>query len=158
MIALMRDLVTGDLVGLHRTFPLSDGSGKAPTLGRGDGVILRNRAILGTWGAICIPPANETRGALGIAEGIENALTASQIMQWEWGPVWAAGNQHQLATFPTLAWVRSLAVFADHDTNGVGVEAANTCEARWLAARRNIDLHIPPAGFDWNDFAARRAK
>jgi DNA primase len=148
MLALMTDALTGEPVGLHRTFLLPDGSGKAPPITRGDRT-MPSKSILGSWGSIRFPPPAETRGAIGIAEGIENALSAQQLMQWEWGPVWAAGTQNAIAPFPVLPWAASLAVFADSDD--VGVRAARTCESRWRADGRHVDVWIPPAGSDWND-------
>jgi hypothetical protein len=54
--------------------------------------------ILGTWGVVRLAPDGEIGRVLAIAEGIENALTASQIIGW--GPVWSAGTQSEIARFP----------------------------------------------------------
>ena len=55
MLALMTDPVTGQPVGLHRTYLRPDGSGKAPTITRGD-VTLKPKMILGSWGIVRLYP------------------------------------------------------------------------------------------------------
>ena len=146
MVCLMVDPVSGKSTGVHRTFLTPSGSDKAPPITQGDRVLSAKR-ILGKWGCIRVPPPNETRGTLGIAEGLENAVSV-QVMGWDWGPVWAAGCQSELAAFPVLPWVSSLNIFADGDD--VGAKAAETCAARWREAGRHVELHFPPSGHDWN--------
>ena len=102
MVALMTDALTGQPVGVHRTFLLPDGSGKAPTTARGK-VKLRPKMVLGHWGVIRLTPDDQIGRGLAIAEGIENALTASQLIGW--GPVWAAGCRGGIANFPVLTWL-----------------------------------------------------
>ena len=152
MVALMTDALTGQPVGVHRTFLLPDGSGKAPTTARGK-VKLRPKMVLGHWGVICLTPDDQIGRGLAIAEGIENALTASQLIGW--GPVWAAGCRGGIANFPVLTWLDSITVFADANDDGVGLKAARECAARWMDARREARIYIPPTGKDWNDAALR---
>jgi hypothetical protein len=154
MLALMTDPLSGEAVGVHRTFLLPDGSGKAPVITRGD-IILQPKTILGTWGTIRLAPEVEINRAVGIAEGIENALTAMQIITW--GPTWAAGTAAEIAKFPVLPWIESLAIFTDGDA--VGERAADVCAARWRDAGREVLICIPPPGKDWNEaFSARNAR
>ncbi len=82
---------------------------------------------------------------LGIAEGIENALTA---LCAGWSPVWAAGCKGGLAKFPVLAGIDALTVFSDPEPGGV--EAARACARRWQNAGHEGTVVIPP-GSDWND-------
>ena len=49
-------------------------------------------------------------GRLGIAEGIETALSAAQIFKT---PVWAAFSANGIAGLPIIAGVKSLRIFAD---------------------------------------------
>jgi hypothetical protein len=158
MIALMTDPLIGEPVGLHRTYLRPDGSGKAPATVRldrgGHTVTLKAKRILGRWGVVRLVPEDQIRDAVGIAEGIENALTAMQLMAG--GPVWAAGCLNCLKTFPVLPWAKSLSIFADADDSGIGIEGARICGQRWIAAGRQAAIHIPPAGLDWNDAARRR--
>jgi hypothetical protein len=155
MLALMTDPVTGKPIGVHRTFLQWDGSGKAPKTTR-DGRTLKPKMILGTWGVVRLTPDDEIGRAIAIAEGIENALTASQTIGW--GPVWAAGSQACIAKFPVLAWAEALTIFADADDSGVGLAAARTCAERWEGAGRECLVHVPPTGQDWNDAARRIAE
>jgi hypothetical protein len=152
MLALMTDPVSGEPVGLHRTYLQPDGSGKAPVTTRG-GKTLKPKMILGGWGVVRLAPDDQIGQALGIAEGIENALTASQAIGW--GPVWAAGTQNGIARFPVLPWIEALTIFADADDSGVGLAAARACAERWEDADRECAVCVPPLGLDWND-ASRR--
>jgi putative DNA primase/helicase len=140
MIALMTDPVTAEPVGVHRTFLRPDGSGKA------DG---QAKMMLGGAGIIRLVPDEEVALGLGLAEGIETAL--SVIQGAGWSPVWAAGNAGAIGAFPVLPGVECLTLFADNDANGAGTKAARTCAERWAAAGREAIVHCPPPGTDWND-------
>ena len=153
MLALMTDPVTNAPVGLHRTYLRPDGSGKAPDTERnlpdGHQINLKAKRILGTWGVVRLAHDDDVERVLGIAEGIENALTASQVIGW--GPVWAAGTRNCIERFPVLRWAEALTIFADADDSGVGLEAARACAVRWTGAGREVLIHTPPTGTDWND-------
>jgi hypothetical protein len=138
MVALMTDPVTTEPVGAHRTFLRPDGSGKAAG---------QAKMMLGGSGLIRLAPNEEVTTGLGLAEGIETALS---IMQTGWSPVWAAGNAGSISAFPVLPGIEALTIFADHDENGVGTKAARACAERWAAAGREVVVRIPPAGADWN--------
>jgi CHC2 zinc finger/Toprim domain len=152
MLALMTDPLTGEPVGVHCTFLRPDGSGKAAETRHGDKA-LKPKMIRGTWGVVRLVADDQIGRALGIAEGIENALTASQAIGW--GPVWAAGTQNGIARFPVLPWIEALTIFADADDSGVGLAAARACAERWEDADRECAVCVPPIGLDWND-ASRR--
>jgi len=154
MLALMTDPISGRPVGLHRTYLLPDGSGKAPVTTR-CGAVLKTKMILGTWGVVRLASDAEVGRALAISEGIENALTASQIVGW--GPVWAAGTQDEIAQFPLLPGIEALTIFADADDSGTGLNAARECAKRWTRFGREALIHVPPRGQDWNDAAQRLA-
>ncbi|MDR3529206.1 MAG: CHC2 zinc finger domain-containing protein [Rhodopila sp.] len=149
MLALMTDPITGQPVGLHRTYLRPDGSGKAPMTTRGE-TVLKPKMIMGTWGVVRLAPIGR---ALAITEGIENALTAMQVIGW--GPTWAVGTQDGIKKLPVLPWIEAVTIFADADDSGVGLTAARTCAERWDAAGREAVIHVPPEGEDWNDAAQR---
>ncbi len=139
MIALLTDPVTGAPCGVHRTFLAADGSGKAS--------IEKSKMMLGTAGIIRL---DEPSGdGLGLAEGIETALSVSQRLGWR--PVWAAGSAGGIERFPLL-YGHSLTIFADHD--GSGLKAARSCAERWREAGHPAAIHIPPQGQDWADATA----
>ena len=75
----MTDPVTGKPCGIHRTYLERDGRGKAAIDGP--------RRMLGAAGVIRL--ADPSAEGLGLAEGIETALSCMQTIGW--GPVWAAG-------------------------------------------------------------------
>ena len=144
MVALMSDPLTSDPRGIHRTFLLPDGSGKAD--------VPRPKMMLGDGGVIRLAEP-ETDG-LGLAEGIETALAVMQRVAW--GPVWAAGNSGGIEHFPLLL-LRTLNIFADHDDTGAGMVAAHSCAERWQQAGLEGLIHTPPPGEDWADAAGRIA-
>jgi len=141
MVAMMTCPVTGEPTGIHRTFLLPDGAGKA--------AVDRPKMMLGRAGVIRL--AEPLGEGLGLAEGIETALSAMQAIAW--GPVWAAGSCGAIQWLPVLPY--TLTVFADSD--GPGLRAARVCAARWADAGREALIHIPPDGTDWADAVRRLA-
>jgi hypothetical protein len=137
MVGLMTDVASGQACGIHRTFLEADGSRKA--------CVDKPKMMLGRAGIIRL--ADAVSIGLGLAEGIETALTCMQVI--EWGPVWAAGSANAIRNFPVLA-ATTLNIFADPDS--VGLPAARECARRWAAGAEAL-IHLPPEGSDWNDAA-----
>jgi putative DNA primase/helicase len=143
--ALVADVldVSGELVTAHVTW-LSGGKkleGYEPrkTLGR----------KIGRRGcAVRLLPATDF---LGIAEGIETALSAALI---DGVPVWAAINAGGLSSFEPPPGVTRLRVYADRDDAGL-VAALELAER--LQGRIRLEVRIPkkPAK-DWNDVLVSR--
>jgi hypothetical protein len=140
MVARMSEPITDEFRGVHRTFLKPDGSGKAD--------VPKQKMMLGGSGIIQLVDLHEIGVGLGLAEGIETALSVSQTIGW--GPVWAAGSASTIRTFPFMRQT-TLNVFSDGDA--VGLAAARECAARWVAAGTEVFVHLPPAGLDWNDVA-----
>jgi hypothetical protein len=140
MVSLMTDPITNEEVGIHRTFLTPDGSAKA--------FGANSRRMLGKAGIVRLSPNEDVELGLGICEGIENGLT---MMARGWRPVWACGSLIALTRFPLLAGVEHLTIFSDPKEHEV--EGANACARRWEAAGREVTVHIPPNGGDWNDLA-----
>ena len=137
MVALMRDVRTNEPCGIHRTF--LDAKGRK-----------LDRRMLGRAKGACVKlvaDAEVTTG-LGIAEGIETALS---VMQAGWRPVWACLSANAIAALPVLDGIECLTVFADHDDNGAGERAARECCERWAAAGRAVVAIQPTFTGDWND-------
>ena len=118
LLALMTDTQTGYPSGVHRTF-----------LDANDGKL--DRKMLGKQGVIRISPDEDVTDALGICEGVEDAL-AVQLAGWR--PVWAATSAGAIARFPILNGVEYLTIFADGDE--AGRDAAKSCVLRWRQAQR----------------------
>ncbi|SMO64452.1 Predicted P-loop ATPase and inactivated derivatives [Thalassovita litoralis] len=143
MVAIPR-LANGDPVGgIHRTFLLDDGSGKAPA----------GKKMLGTIAeaAVRLFPLPED-GHLGVAEGIETALAAAAIFG---KPVWAALSADGMARFKWPEGTRRVTIFAD--AGEVGRQAAATLSDRLNMADIPNEVMAPLHGDDFNDDLLRGA-
>lgn len=98
-------------------------------------------------GVVRLWPDEAVTYGLGIAEGIESALSAAQAFK----PMWSCLDAGNLSQFPPLHGVETLTVFGDHDP--AGLRAAEKCITRWMHAGRRVRIICPPeAGDDMNDF------
>lgn len=136
MLALITD-PAGEPVTVHRTYLAADGSGKAS-------VPVQRKAVssFGPGPTIRLAPAAST---MGIAEGIETALSAAKLFGV---PTWSVMSDYGMATFEPPLGVRRLVIFADHDEHGAGQRAAAS-----LALRLKIqtEIRLPERLGDWND-------
>jgi putative DNA primase/helicase len=143
--ALIADVVdvAGELVTVHVTY-LSRGK----KLGPYDPRKLLS-PLTGREGcAVRLAPAGDV---LGIAEGIETALSAAAI---DGVPVWAALNTSLLSRFEPPPGVTTLRVYADRDE--AGLMAALELFER-LQGRVKLERRIPKApAKDWNDVLTTR--
>ena len=142
MIALMRHADTGQPCGVHRTALTPEGE-------------KIDRAMLGSAGVIMLSKSSDVAAGLGIAEGVENALS---VLVSGWAPIWAAGSAGAIAKFPLLGGIECLTIFADHDAPNertgkrAGLAAADECAQRWSKAGREVFVRYPVAeNADWND-------
>lgn len=88
----------------------------------------------------------EPEEELGLAEGVEDALSA---MQWFGTPTWALGGVERLALVAIPPQVRRIIVYADH-----GAPATRCYEkaiAHIEADGRDVVRRLAPHGDDWND-------
>jgi putative DNA primase/helicase len=146
MVALMRDIVTNEPCAIHRTALKPNGSGKAEMP---DGTEAKKMLGPAKGAVIKLIADEDVTIVLGIAEGIETALTAICA---DWRPVWACGSAGAIKAFPVLPGIEALTIFADADKNGVGQEVARACARRWAGAGREATVILPPDdGSDWND-------
>ncbi len=134
----------GSPATVHRTYLTQDGRKAAVEAPRRlmPGLVARGSAVrLGE-------PRN---GVLGIAEGIETALSASRLFGV---PCWAALNARALATWIAPEGVREVIVAGDNDENFVGQAAAYVCASKHRAKGIGARVEIPPnSGEDWDDVA-----
>jgi putative DNA primase/helicase len=85
---------------------------------------------------------------LGIAEGIETALSASILFGV---PVWSAISAPLLKKWRPPMGVQKVIIFGDNDENYTGQEAAYSL-ARSLSNDVEVEVKIPSIpGWDWND-------
>jgi putative DNA primase/helicase len=126
---------------LHRTYLTADGR-KAP-------VIEPRRlmpGIVAKGAAIRLAPAGD---ALGIAEGIETALSASALFGVS---CWAAVNAGMLAAWQPPPEAKRIIIFGDNDPNYAGQAAAYALARRLGSDARVVEVQIPAeVGADWND-------
>lgn len=117
--------VTGELMGLHRTYLNPDYTSKLSMLNPfGDGLLntkkMKSRYSGSTKGASIQLMASTDK--LAVCEGIENAAA---IYELSCLPVWACGSAHGMASLLIPSTVKQLFIFADTDANGTGRKAAN---------------------------------
>jgi len=126
---------------LHRTYLTADG--------RKASVDAPRRLMPGTvakGAAIRLAPA---RDALGIAEGIETALSASALFRV---PCWAAVNAGMLAAWQPPPEVRRILIFGDNDTSYTGQAAAYALARRLRSEGFIVEVEVPAEPeADWND-------
>jgi putative DNA primase/helicase len=132
---------------LHRTY-LNGGSGKAdlPSPRR----VMPGKTEKGS--AIRLSPVCEV---IGIAEGIETALSASVVYGL---PVWAALNAGMLMQFEPPEGVHEVHIFGDHDANFAGQSSANALAHRLSVQGFEVEIQIPDEPGDWNDFLISQNK
>ena len=128
IVALMTDPVSGKPTGIHRTFVSRTGA-------------KRHRRMLGRQGVIRLSPDDAVTSALGVAEGIEDALA---VLLSGWSPVWVATSAGAIARLPVIPGIECMTIFADADE--AGFDAAKSCCARWRAAGRETCIVAPKVG------------
>jgi putative DNA primase/helicase len=131
---------------LHRTFLSHDGLAKAEM----DSPRKLMPGPVPAGSAIHL--SDYSGGPLGIAEGIETALSATHLFEM---PVWAAVNATMMAKWHPPDGCTEVAVFGDHDASYAGQAAAYALAARLAAKDIAVTVHIPPtSGQDWADVLA----
>lgn len=88
---------------------------------------------------------------MGIAEGIETALSASQIYGV---PTWATLNACLMERFKAPDGVKKLIIFSDNDDHGRGLAAAFTCAWKNLLSSNDVEavkVVWPATVNDFND-------
>lgn len=138
----------GELCYLHRT--LLDGDKKANIGGSAKKMMkLQEDSYLEYAKSVAIRlfPVSST---LGIAEGIETALSCHQITKCH---TWATMNTAFMKKFRVPAGVKNLIIFADADSNAAGLAAAHVCAEANLKAKNDLEtvsVRWPKQG-DFND-------
>ena len=130
---------------IHRTYLTNDGH-------KADVPVCKK--VLGNLPAGAAVRLFSTSGAMGVAEGIETALSASVLFGV---PVWSAISAGGLEKWSPPAGVNCVVIFGDNDLSGTGQAAAWILAKRLIAAGIAVDVKIPhQAGSDWADERLKR--
>jgi hypothetical protein len=133
------------VVAVHRTF-LVPGSGRLAGFGRPKRALGRLQ-----HGAVRLDVP--CKGCLGLAEGIETAMSATQLTGQ---PCWATLGNERFGVVAIPESVRELHLFLDNDAGGDLAE--RRARAAYAQAGRRIVARRPDTrDEDWNDFLMRRA-
>jgi len=129
-------------VNLHVTYLTKDGQ-KAD--------VTPNRKVLpGSLPEGCAIRLAPAAGIMGVAEGIETAISASLMFDM---PVWACVNASLLAKWIPPDIAKVVYVFGDNDLNYTGQAAAYRLANRLAVQfKLGVEIRIPDLpGTDWND-------
>lgn len=129
----------GNGLSLHRTF-LKDGR-KAPV--NSAKKLMPGKPISG--GSVRLSPLAPH---IGIAEGIETALAASELFGI---PVWSCISAHGIETFEPPSGVEQLTIFADNDDSYTGQKSAFAAAFRLKQKGIVVDVKTPDLPGDWLD-------
>jgi len=133
--------VTTDIgvIAVHRTF-LDLASGKLAAFER-------PKRALGTLGCGAVRLVPPVKGRLGLAEGIESAISAMQLFDI---PCWATLGNERFGLVAIPESVGELHLFIDNDAGGALAE--QRALKAYAAPHRVIHSRAPASpGFDWND-------
>jgi putative DNA primase/helicase len=132
---------------LHRTYLVEPGV-KAPV----DKCKLLMPGRVPAGGAVRLAPCEDV---LGIAEGIETALSASELSGL---PVWACLTAGALVKWTPPPGVRRIVIFGDADASFCGQNVAYGLAYKLTTMYKalKVEVEFPPIGFkDYNEFALR---
>lgn len=136
----------GRMLALHRTYL---------TLAGHKADVPSPKKLTGASGPLAgasIPLGRPNRGVIGIAEGIETALSAMCASSVPTVAAFSAGN---LAAWRWPTATKRVVIFADHDQSGL--ESSAALRARVLAAGLRCEVLTPTTqGADWCDVWASR--
>ena len=126
LVALITDIDTNEPLSLHRTWITATGKAAVdpPRL------LLANHSIQN--GVIKLWPGEDISHTLGIAEGIESALSLAHAFP----AVWACIDAGHLGQFPLIPGWTQLGIGQDKDP--AGIRAAMATAKRWADAGRIV--------------------
>ena len=126
-------------IAIHRTFLSVEGSTKA--------AFEKPKRALGSLGEAAVRLFAPVSGKLGLAEGIESALSAYALTGI---PVWATLGNERFGLVSIPESVTELHLFVDHDAGGE--LAASRALAAYACDERTIHVRKPSSrDTDWND-------
>lgn len=143
MVAAMRD-VNGKVKGYHLTFITERGE-----------KMKADQTRLYTGGATgdCVIRLSDVQEHIGLAEGIETALSVTALYGV---PCWATGDAGRMTKFQAPEGVKEISIFADIDQNYTGEQAAFALASRLVREGYacNVYQHCT-RGTDYNDMLVK---
>ena len=136
MVCLLRDIVTNEPCGIHRTF-LNPETGQK---------IDRRMLGIAKGAAIKLDAHGAISSTLTIGEGVETGLAAQSA---GFNPVWSLGSKSGVSSFPVLRSLKELTLLEENDASSS--QAVKTCAERYLAAGKPVNIVTPNVGNDFND-------
>ena len=136
LIAVVRGPDGVETGGIHRTYLLEDGNGKAPPGKRMLGPI--------NGGAVQLAPIGDD-GHLGVAEGIETALAVTAIFS---ASCWATLSREHMAAWQCPAAVKRVTIYADKGEPGI--KAAHKLAERLRSEGKECSVKLPLSDDDFN--------
>ena len=138
MLATVTD-ATGRAVSMHRTYIQDCQKAPVPAPKK----LMQGMPLAGA--AIRLTPVSRT---LGVAEGIETALAASELFEV---PVWSCISTTGIGSFEPPEGAEHIVIFADNDANFAGQAAAYRAAHRLALKGIEVEVVIPPSVGDWLD-------
>lgn len=136
MVCLLRDIVTNEPCGIHRTF-LNPETGQK---------IDRRMLGIAKRAAIKLDAHESISANLTIGEGFETALAARLAGL---NAVWSVGSKSGVGSFPILHSLKELTLLQENDAPSA--QAVKKCAERYLAAGKPVNIVTPNVGNDFND-------
>lgn len=137
MVCLYRDILTNDPRGIHRTF-LSPSGQKI------------DRMMLASAKGCAIKLDDDENVTIGLTagEGVETCLSARQV---GYAPTWALMSSAGISSIPVLSGVDAITFLGELDENRANEMACKAAARRWLREGKEVHIHMPVAGKDFND-------
>ena len=141
MVSLITNALTGESMGIHRTFLAVNGSSKAPVeqpkmmLGKAAGGVIQ----LGKGG-----------DSILVGEGVETCLSG---MLATGIPAWVAMSAGGLRTLDLPGEIAKVTILADGDNEGES--AAVYAAERWASEGRRVNIARAPKSADFNDILTK---
>lgn len=150
IVCAIRD-VDGNMVTLHRTYLTPNGKKAKVGSARKMMPVPDGLSVVGA----SIRLGEPAEGVLGVAEGLETALSAYRVSRF---PVWSTVNATLMESFEVSQGVHTVLIWADRDKSLTGERSANVLKAKLEKQGIQVYVLLPklpiPArakGVDWND-------
>lgn len=134
MVCLLRNIVTNEPCGIHRTF-LDPSTGQKI-----------DRKMLGVAKGAAIKFDAEPGQTLTVGEGTETVLSARAA---GYAPCWALGSSGAVRSFPVIKNLTELTILEENDPTSR--RDVKVCAKRYLDARKPVNIITSKVGNDFND-------